>query len=150
MLTASYNYSRRTDMSAVARSTFKIEGWDEKPYSEIETGGKLTQASVKAAFSGDIVGEGSVEWLMCYRPDETADFVGLQRITGRIGDKAGSFVLLHTAGTFDGKEAKGKLAVVPGSGAGELSGLRGAGEFTAPTAGQPSLELDYELAEPSQ
>jgi hypothetical protein len=132
-------------MTTRANSTFKIEGWDENPYAEIETGGKLTRASVKQAFSGDLEGQGAVEWLMCYRPDQTADFVGLQRIVGRIGGRAGSFVLLQTDGSFDGKEAKGKLSVVPGSGTEELSGLRGDGEFTAPVAGQPSITLDYEL-----
>src|SRR5215216_1860436 len=116
-------------MSTLATGTFKIQGWDEKPSAEIEDGRKLTQASVRQAFAGDVEGEGTVEWLMCYRPDETADFVGLQRIVGRIGDRSGSFVLLQTEGTFDGQEAKGRLSVVPGSGTGELEGLRGEGEF---------------------
>jgi hypothetical protein len=132
-------------MSTRANGTFKIEGWDEKPYTEIESGGKLTRASVKQAFSGDVEGQGAVEWLMCYRPDQTADFVGLQRIVGRIGGRSGSVVLLQTDGSFDGKEAKGKLSVVPGSGTEELSGLRGDGEFRAPVGGQPSITLDYEL-----
>jgi hypothetical protein len=48
-------------MSTRASATFKIEGWDEKPYTEIEGGRKLTQASVKQAFSGDIEGEGAVD-----------------------------------------------------------------------------------------
>jgi hypothetical protein len=82
---------------------------------------------------------------MCYRPDQTADFVGLQRIIGRIGERSGSFVLLQTEGTFDGKEARAKLTVVPGSGTEELSGLRGEGEFSAPREGEPSITLEYEL-----
>jgi len=132
-------------VSTRATSKFKIEGWEEKPYTEIEGGGKLTQASVKQAFSGDIEGKGAVEWLMCYRPDQTADFVGLKRIVGRIGDRSGSFVLLQTAGTFDGKEARGQLSVVPGSGTGDLQELRGTGEFSAPHGGEASLSLDYDL-----
>ena len=87
-------------MAARASSSFKIKGWDEAPYAEIEGGGKLTKASVTAEFSGDIAGESSVEWLMCYRPDQTADFVGLQRIVGTLGGRSGSFVLAHPAGTF--------------------------------------------------
>jgi hypothetical protein len=134
-------------VSTRATGTFKIQGWDEKPYAEIEGGRKLTQASVKQAFAGDVEGEGAVEWLMCYRPDETADFVGLQRIVGQIGDRSGSFVLLQTEGTFDGKEAKGRLAVVPGSGTGELEGLCGTGEFSAPHGGEPTITLDYELGD---
>lgn len=134
-------------MSKRATGTFKIESWDEKSYAEIEGGRKLTQASVKQALAGDIEGEGSVEWLMCYRPDETADFVGLLRIVGQLGDRTGSFVLLQTDGTFDGQVASGRLAVVPGSGTGELTDLRGAGKFSAPHGGEATIELDYELAD---
>jgi hypothetical protein len=131
-------------MTAHATGTFKIESWDEETYSEIGEGRKLTQASVTQAFSGDIGGDGAVEWLMCYRPDETADFVGLQRVDGQVGERAGSFVLQMT-GTFDGKEAKAEWSVVPGSGTADLDGLRGKGEFTAPLGGEPSVTLDYDV-----
>jgi hypothetical protein len=130
-------------MTTRATGTFKIEGWDEQTYSESNDGAKLTRASVKQAFSGDIEGEGDVEWLMCYRPDQTADFVGLQRIVGALAGRSGSFVALQSGGTFDGKEARGELSVVPGSGTGELRGLRGTGEFSAPMGSTASITLDY-------
>jgi len=82
---------------------------------------------------------------MCYRPDQTAEFVGLQRIVGRIEGRFGSFVLLQTEGVFDGKVATGRLTVVPGSGTGELEGLRGGGEFSAPHGGEPSVSLEYDF-----
>jgi Protein of unknown function (DUF3224) len=130
---------------ARANAPFKIEGWDEQQYAELGGGGKLTRANVEQAFSGDIEGAGSVQWLMRYRPDQTAEFVGLLRIVGRLGDREGSFVLLQTAGTFDGNEAKGELAVVASSVTGELDGLRGTGHFSAPREGEPSLTLDYDF-----
>lgn len=129
-------------MSTQATSKFKIEGWDEQPYVETEDGGKLTRASVKQAFDGDINAEGEVEWLMCYRPDQTADFVGFQRVVGRVGERSGSMVLEST-GTFDGKEAKGPLTIVTGSGTGELKGIAGDGELRAPLGGEPSVSLNY-------
>lgn len=132
-------------MALLAKAMFKISAWDEKPYEELESGGKLTRASVKQSFSGDIEGEGAVEWLMCYRPDETADFIGLQRVAGRVGERSGSFVLMQTDGTFDGTEAKGGLSVVPGSGTGELRGLRGEGEFRAPLASEAAVTLNYDF-----
>jgi Protein of unknown function (DUF3224) len=128
-----------------AASTFKIESWEEKPYAEIEGGRKLTKASVKQALSGDIEGEAAVEWLMCYRPDQTADFVGLQRISGQLGERSGSFVVVQSAGTFDGTEARASISVVPDSGTGDLSGLRGTGELSAPQGGEYSLTLEYEF-----
>ncbi len=129
-----------------ATGTFKIESWEEEAYLEDEGGGKLTRASVKQTFTGDIEGEGSVEWLMCYRPDQTADFVGLQRVSGRVGDRSGSFVL-QSNGVFDGTEAKADLSVVDGSGTDGLRGLTGRGEFHAPVSGgEPTVSVDYDIA----
>jgi Protein of unknown function (DUF3224) len=126
-------------VSTQAKGTFKIDSWDEQPYAD-----KLSRAQVKATYSGDIEGQGETEWLMCYREDKTADFVGFQRIVGRLGGRSGSFVFQST-GAFDGKEATGPLAIVQGSGTGELAGIAGTGTFSAPMGGEPSLSLDYDF-----
>ena len=126
-------------MSTQAKGTFKIDSWDEQPYAD-----KLSRAQVKATYSGDIEGQGETEWLMCYREDKTADFVGFQRIVGELGGRSGSFVFQST-GAFDGKEAAGPLAIVQGSGTGELAGIVGTGTFSAPMGGEPSLTLEYDL-----
>jgi uncharacterized protein DUF3224 len=132
-------------MSTHAQGTFEISSWDENAYVELDGGAKLTRASVGQAFSGDLEGEGSVEWLMCYREDKTADFVGLQRFVGRLGSRSGSFVM-RTQGTFDGEKAAGELSVVAGSGTEELGGITGAGAFVAPHGSTPSVDLDYDFA----
>jgi len=82
--------------------------------------------------------------LMAYRPDATADYVGLQRITGTLAGRSGTFVL-STVGTFDGQEASGTWTVLAGSGTDELAGLTGTGTFSAPSGGEPSVSLDYDL-----
>jgi hypothetical protein len=64
-------------MPDTAKASFEIQAWDEDTYQELGGDGKLTRASVKQAFSGDIEGTGSVEWLMCYRDQNQAHFVGL-------------------------------------------------------------------------
>ena len=131
-------------MSTHAKATFEIKGWEENPYAELDAGGKLTRASVTQGFTGDLEGDGSVEWLMCYREDDTAAFVGLQRFAGTVGGRSGSFVM-QTLGTFDGKQAAGSLEVVEGSGAGELKGITGGGSFAAPPGSTADVELDYDL-----
>ena len=45
-------------MRTQATSKFKIDGWDEQPYVEIEDGGKLARAHVKQTFRGNIHGRG--------------------------------------------------------------------------------------------
>src|SRR5690348_15747599 len=108
-----------------ATSTFKIQSWDESPYVEHD-GTKLTKTSVTQTFEGDMSGSASLESLSFYRPDDTAEIVGLQRFEGALDGKQGTFVLRGES-TFDGREAKGRLTVVPGSGTGELAGLSGSG-----------------------
>ena len=112
-------------MSTHAQATFEVQSWDENTYEELDGDAKLTRASVGQGFTGDLEGDGSVEWLMCYREDKTADFVGLQRFVGRLGGRSGSFVM-QTQGSFDGTEAKGSLAVVERSGTEELAASRAA------------------------
>lgn len=131
-------------MTTQATGIFKVQSWDEDTYAELDGGGRLARASVTQAFEGGIEGSGAVVWLMCYRPDKTADFVGLQSVDGQIGTRSGTLVL-QTSGTFDGKEARGEWSVVPGSASGELSGLRGRGQFSAPLGSEASIRLEYEF-----
>jgi hypothetical protein len=131
-------------MSTHITGTFKYTSWDENAYEELSEGRRLTRASVAQALSGDIEGEGSAEWLMCYRPDKTATFVGLQRLTGRLGDRDGSFVV-ESHGTFDGELARGRWTIVPGSGTDELRDIQGEGTWQAPHGPEATFELDYDL-----
>ena len=124
---------------------FAIKNWDEMPYSEGEGMPKLTRASVTKTFTGDLEGEGQVEYLMMYRSDGSATFVGLERIVGRIGGKTGTFVL-QRSGAFEGGEAKESYSVVPGSGTGELVGLRGDGRSSVGHGMEHPFTLDYELS----
>ena len=127
-----------------ANARFTITSWNETPYSEGPDQPKLTRASVIKTFSGDIVGEGHVEYLMMYRGDGSATCVGLERVSGRIGDKRGSFVL-QRVGAFEGGQAKETYFVVPGSGTGDLRGLRGDGSSALGHATEYPFALNYEL-----
>jgi len=128
-----------------ANARFAITTWDEKPYSEGPDLPKLTRATVKKTFTGDIEGEGQVDYLMMYRSDGTASFIGLERITGRVGGKSGSFVLQRT-GVFEDGQAKESYSVLPGSATGELRGLRGEGTSSVGHGMEHPFTLNYEFA----
>ena len=131
-------------MKTKATGMFEIKKWDEKPYDQSEGLPKLTRASVTQVFSGDIEGQGAVEYLMMYRSDSSASFVGLMRVVGRSGGRSGSFVF-QCIGTFEGGTAMCSCSVVPGSGSGELRALRGEGAFNAGHGGQASYTFDFEF-----
>ena len=81
-----------------AEGSFDILSGDETAYEERDDGAKLTHAWGAQRFSGDITGEGSVHWLMSYGRDKTARYVGLQRITGSLDGREGSFIIAAQRG----------------------------------------------------
>jgi hypothetical protein len=131
-------------MKKTANARFTIKSWDEKPYSDGKDLPKMTRATVVKTFTGEIDGEGHVEYLMVYRADGTATFVGLERFTGRIAGRNGSFVLQRT-GVFEDARAKESYSVVTGSGTGELRTLRGEGTSSAGHEPDHAFSLNYEL-----
>lgn len=132
-----------------AKGTFEVKSWDEKtwegkPWNEV-SGARLTHAKVTQAFQGDIEGEGAMQSLMAYHDENFTSYTGMQQITGRIGDRSGSFVL-QFSGIFEDGAAKTTWFVAPGSGTGALQGLRGEGGYIARhDEPQVPFTLDYDF-----
>lgn len=126
-----------------ATGSFEVKNWDEKPYSEIAGQPKFTQADVVYAYHGDFEGEGTIRYLMCYSSNNIAYFVGYEQMTGRLGDRTGTFVLQHS-GTYEAGAVKDNVTVIPGSATGALSGLLGQGSCGGD--GEAVFTLDYDIA----
>jgi hypothetical protein len=127
-----------------ATGTFEITSLNEDPVEDRPDGGKLTRAWGDQTFSGDITGDGAVQWVALYRSDKTARLVGLQRIAGSVGGRTGTFVIEATS-DFSGASSKGIWTVVPGSGTGDLVGISGSGSFEAAGGKSVTYELDHTL-----
>jgi hypothetical protein len=125
-------------MSEHASGTFEIQNWQQRDYDETEP--KLSRASVVEAYSGDIEALANVEYLMASLPDGSAQFVGQVRLSGRIGNREGSFVVQDIGEYVGGDTARGRLVIVAGSGTCDLSGLRGEGTYVA-THGEKPIEF---------
>jgi hypothetical protein len=126
-----------------ASGTFRIEKWDEAAGLEGEGRTKLTRAIVDQAFEGDIEGTGHSEGVMAYPADNPALFSSFVSVSGSLAGRTGTFVLQGTGSYADGTATE-RWTVVPGSGTGELAGLRGTGGYVA-KHNDISWELDYEL-----
>jgi hypothetical protein len=116
--------------STHASGRIEVQTYDPQPYEEVDAGPNLVEVHVTETFSGDIDGQGAVRFLQAVRDDGSASFVGIERVVGSIAGRQGSF-LLQDAGTLEGNTVKGDWFVIPGSGTGELEGLRGEGGFQA-------------------
>jgi hypothetical protein len=102
----------------------------------------LLRIHVEEDFSGGVEGTGVAEFLQVQVSDDAARFVGIERISGTIAGRTGTFVL-QDQGTLTGTRVTGRWSVVPGSGTGELAGLRGDGGFIAELGQGADMTLDY-------
>jgi hypothetical protein len=112
-------------------AAFDITGWDQAPYDESADGPPLTRATVRKTYTGALRGEGVAELLTC---GELA-YMGNERVTATLDGRAGTFVLQH--GAWEGGQWG---FVVPGSGTGDLAGLRGDARLD-----HGRIALDYEV-----
>ena len=118
--------------------------WDSKPAAEV-TGAHLARVEMIHTYEGDIEGEAIIQYLFADNGDGKGGFVALEKVTGSVGGRSGSFVFQRT-GTFDNGTIKEILVVVPGSGTGDLSGLSGQGTFEGDQHRENyPITFDYEL-----
>jgi hypothetical protein len=137
-------------MTTTGHAKFAVKSWDEKPYLELDNKAKMTKATVMYTYTGDIQGESHLEYLMVYTEGgEIGSSVGMERIVGSIGGKSGSFTIQHV-GEFDKLAVRETWTVVPGSGTGDLKGLRGTGtlNLSGHMDGYPT-DFTYEFVDES-
>jgi Protein of unknown function (DUF3224) len=127
---------------ARANAVITVHKYEPSVYDEPADGPALTRIHVQESFAGDIEGDGEVEFLQAGRADGSASFVGIERVTGTLAGREGTF-LLQDAGTVAGTVVSGDWFVVPGSGTGQLAGLRGEGGFRANLGEGAQVHLDY-------
>jgi hypothetical protein len=125
-----------------ATGRIEVKTYEPQPYEEVDEGPNLVEIHVSESFHGDIEGEGVVRFLQAQREDGSASFVGIERVTGTLGGRQGTF-LLQDAGTLKASMVKGDWFVIPGSATGELAGLRGEGGFEAELGQHAAITLDY-------
>jgi hypothetical protein len=107
---------------------FNIRSWDESTYLDLNDDGKFTRATIKKQYSGDLIGQGTLDYLMSYQADGKAHFVGIERVTGSLGKREGSFTLTHT-GTFLEGLVNSTFSVVEGSGDNGFIDFSGQGKY---------------------
>jgi hypothetical protein len=102
--------------------------------------------SIEKVIHGGLEATSKGEMLSAGNPKAgAAGYVAMEMVTGKLDGKSGSFALQHT-GTMDASGQNLEIAVVPGSGTGELKGLAGRFAITI-ASGLHSYGFDYTLAE---
>ena len=95
-------------------------------------------------FHGDLEATSQGQMLAVRTPVESsAGYVALERVTGSLHGRTGTFALQHS-GTMTRGVSQLVLTVVPDSGTGQLEGLSGSMRIII-TGGQHAYEFDYAL-----
>lgn len=128
---------------ARAKAKITVRSSEAKPYDQTASPA-LVEIRLTETFSGDIDGESPVRALEVLRDDHSASLVSVQRFRGKLGGRQGTFVLQGQEIVENGK-IKATWFVVPGSGTGDLSGLRGEGGFEGEFGKGSDGTLDYWL-----
>jgi hypothetical protein len=124
-----------------ARAKITVQSFEAKPYDQTASPA-LMEIHLRETFTGDIEGDSPVRALQVLRDDHSASLVSVQRFHGKLDGRQGTFVLQGQETVENGK-IKATWFVVPGSGTGDLSGLRGEGGFEGDFGKGSEGTLDY-------
>ncbi len=126
-------------MTDEARGTFEVS---LKPLAEADPA--ISSLALEKVFSGDLVGTSVGQMLGLRTAQEgSAGYVAIERVTGTLAGRHGSFALQHT-GTMDRGAASATISVVPDSGSQDLTGIRGVMKITV-ASGKHEYRFDYTL-----
>lgn len=106
---------------------------------------ELGRLAIDKRFHGDLEGTSLGEMLSAGTSTPgSAGYVAIERVSGRLHGRSGTFVLLHR-GLMDRGTPELSVTVVPDSGTGELVGLRGTLAIRV-EHGRHTYEFDYALS----
>lgn len=133
--------TREPHTSKRAQAKVTVQSSETIPYDQA-TSPTLSEVHITEAFAGDIEAESTVRALQIQRENHSANLVSMQRVRGKLGGREGAFVL-QGAETVENGRIKATWSVVPGSGTGGLTGLRGEGGFEGQFGKATDAWLNY-------
>jgi hypothetical protein len=128
-----------------ATGTFDVKLAPQQSTSETTPDPTRGRMSIDKQFHGALEGRSAGEMLTGGNPASgSAGYVAVERVTGTLDGKRGSFLLQHS-GTMNGGKLSLTITVIPGSGTGELEGISGSMTIVI-AEGKHSYTFDYSLA----
>jgi len=107
---------------------------------------QIERMSIEKKYHGAIVGTSSGEMLSVKDERDTGAYVALEKVTGSLQGRSGTFLLAHSGFMSGGAIGHWSLEIVPDSGTGALAGLRGTMKFAVVEGARHSYELEYSLS----
>jgi len=133
-------------MTTHASGTFEVKITPQKPDNNEAESANLSRMSIDKQFKGDLEGTSKGEMMAASTEVKgSAVYVALERVTGTLRGRTGTFVLQHS-GVMTRGTPHLTITVVPDSGTGQLVGLTGKMMINIDN-GKHSYEFEYTLPE---
>lgn len=131
-------------MTTRATGTFDVKLNPLTPYDDTPDS-KIGRLSLDKQFHGDLNATSKGEMLSAgTNIKNSAGYVAIERVSGTLNGRHGSFVLQHN-GTMNRGAPQLSVTVVPDSGTDQLVGLAGSLAIIIAPDGKHSYEFDYTL-----
>lgn len=132
-------------MTQHAKGRFDVKLTPQGPDNEAAQAAGLGRMSIEKQFHGDLEATSSGEMLAAQTEVKgSAGYVAMERVSGVLQGRKGSFVLQHT-GTMQRGTSKMSVTIVPDSGTDDLKGITGEMAIIISSGGAHTFEFDYEL-----
>ena len=125
---------------------FQVGGWEPDPAPlELGDNGPVVfgRVTMRKTFSGALTGSSVLTMTSAAVGEAPVGYSALELVTGTLDGRTGTFVLQHSGVVDEGAPSPSGV-VLPGTGTGELAGLRGRMTIEHDESGAV-LHLDYEL-----
>lgn len=134
-------------MANHASGPFDVKMTPQPPGDPVAEAARFSRMSGEKQFRGDLEGSSKVE-MLAVGPDAKGSgvYVALERVTGTLKGRSGSFVLHHT-GIMNRGVPSLTIEVVPDSGTDQLAGITGKMTINIAAGGKHSYDFEYSLPE---
>jgi len=132
-------------MASHATGSFDVKIAPQKPDNPVSEAAHLSRMTIDKQWHGDLEATSKGE-MLATAPDAKGSgvYVALERVTGTLKGRNGSFLLHHTGIMDRGKPAL-TILVAPDSGTGQLTGLTGKMTINIAPDGKHSYDFEYTL-----
>jgi len=128
-----------------AAGPFDVKVNPQKTDNKEAESAKVSRMSLDKQYHGDLEGSGQGEMLAAGDAKSSGVYVAIERVTGTLKGRNGSFLLQHS-GVMTRGVGQLTITVVPDSGTGDLTGISGKMNIII-EGGKHSYEFDYTLPE---
>lgn len=113
------------DATMQANGTFEVKIAPQEADNPDVRAANISRLALNKQYHGPLAAAGHGEMLALGDGTQSGAYVALEKVTGSLDGREGSFALVHRSALREGEPEGWSVTVVPDSGTGELSGLEG-------------------------